>query len=969
MLDTNAATIFVSTEDALAQAYETLSHAEHGGTIVVEATAAPLQIDLQGGGGGPVTITAAPAETPVTLTRIALREVANVTVQNFRVLSAGVGRRNYFQDVNIGSSDSVRIAGVTFESDASGYFDPADPEAVLGERMGTIWNSTNVTFENNTVSDYYHGLTIKHSAGVTVERNVFERMQGDGIRMSSVTDVDIRANTFQDFHGTVQTFNHNDMLQIWAVGNDTHSSNVTIDGNVFDAGVGQASQSIFIRNERWGAGVEDAQPHENIQITNNLIYNGHVHGIAVSGTRDLDVSHNTILWNEDAFVTARAGEDPKNDPPGIRVTAMEGVSVTDNIAGHYKFSGDVDARGNVEVDYADTASESHVARMFLNLPDGALGDLADLVRDPGSARLDAGSALTDPEPATESGLALRIRTTPDARDPQRITFDASASVDEDGLVEAGDGTFRWSFTDGTVLTGVQVTHAFCDPGDQDVTLTVVRGGAEVARMTHYFPVEDRDFLRLDFAAGTEDLTAHMTEIVFDGCDTVMTDTGRPAIHIQGDQSFGTTRAADQYHGLQNFGLAVELSVNGESAGKFLEFGKVMRGMVADDGTVTFRLSTDAGDFEVSSGDVSLHDGASHTVAAAYCSNFGALVLLIDGTIVGSVDAHGTTPQQGPHGVTIGGAWGGSVDAFVTGVYFGAAPGSVGAELALPQLSEPQFSAGDFLALDFDRGLQDGSPHETPIVYDGAEEVVTESGEIGIRIGGADVFHTTRFTDHYHDLDAFAFEIELAVTGESTGRFLQFGRVMWGWVNADGTIGFRLVTDEGRFKLTSGYVSIHDGETHRITAGYSAEAGQLVLAIDGVVVGTVEATGVTAPQGPHGLIIGGSWARAVDAVVESVHFGDDPARAGLLPADGDRAVSEDFEAAFDLGEPDLSAGMTEVMADYAAAHPEPSEPADQAGDPLQDTFDFAISELVDKEGDAPDGASDYGHSYEDLGGLA
>jgi len=52
---------------------------------------------------------------------------------------------------------------------------------------------------------------------------------------------------------------------------------------------------------------------------------------------------------------------------------------------------------------------------------------------------------------------------------QSATFDGTASADLDGVIRS----FRWDFGDGSSAEGVTVTHAFGDPAQHDVVLTVV----------------------------------------------------------------------------------------------------------------------------------------------------------------------------------------------------------------------------------------------------------------------------------------------------------------------------------------------------------------------------------------------------------------------------------------------------------------------------------------------------------------
>jgi PKD repeat protein len=90
-------------------------------------------------------------------------------------------------------------------------------------------------------------------------------------------------------------------------------------------------------------------------------------------------------------------------------------------------------------------------------------------------------AVVAPPPANEGPTVSFVIVPDDPRVGQTVAFDASASVDPDGRVVA----YAWAFGDGAAGEGVAPTHAYADPGDYVVTLTVTDedGATTVANRT------------------------------------------------------------------------------------------------------------------------------------------------------------------------------------------------------------------------------------------------------------------------------------------------------------------------------------------------------------------------------------------------------------------------------------------------------------------------------------------------------
>ena len=74
-----------------------------------------------------------------------------------------------------------------------------------------------------------------------------------------------------------------------------------------------------------------------------------------------------------------------------------------------------------------------------------------------------------------------------------VTFDASGSLDSDGVIQSYD----WDFGDGTTATGETVSHSYSNPGDYTATLTVTDDDGETDTETQTVSVTNSDTASID----------------------------------------------------------------------------------------------------------------------------------------------------------------------------------------------------------------------------------------------------------------------------------------------------------------------------------------------------------------------------------------------------------------------------------------------------------------------------------------
>ncbi|MBC7181674.1 MAG: PKD domain-containing protein, partial [Roseovarius sp.] len=323
---------------------------------------------------------------------------------------------------------------------------------------------------------------------LVVRGNDVHSVRIDAMNFIRVENILIEENYLHDFIRAPGAGDHADMIQFWTNGTTAPSTNVTIRSNVLDIGEGDATQSIFMRNEEVDRGrAGEEMFYRNILIEDNVIINGHAHGITVGETNGLVIRNNTVLHADGGNVD---GVDASVEIPKINVSSTSiNVTIANNITAGISGGGsgqtDWTINNNIlaqdqdpnapnfygDLFIASTLTPKDGQHNFLTLPGGpidTLGAGASATRDTGAdAPLDARFHITD---HPESGAA-------------RI-FDARLTAGDFEALPA-DAKFFWDFGDGGAATGAVVDHAFAQGGWYDVKLTVTANGAsatETARI-------------------------------------------------------------------------------------------------------------------------------------------------------------------------------------------------------------------------------------------------------------------------------------------------------------------------------------------------------------------------------------------------------------------------------------------------------------------------------------------------------
>ncbi|MEM7669415.1 MAG: right-handed parallel beta-helix repeat-containing protein [Pseudomonadota bacterium] len=674
-ITTTGPTLTVSTREDFDAAYDTLSTQPGGGTILLEPGSYGGFWRYPHGsvdGDQPVVIKSADPDDPARLSSISLRDMTNIRFENLHV----EGNPNDLLDLSIKDSSNIQIVDSTFRHDPTGVH----KDAGTADSLAHIRDSEDIVFTNNVVDGYFHGLQVTDVKTAEIDGNEFMHIQGDGFRGGGLQDVSISGNYMHDFWGVDQYVTHSDLIQVWGSSSYLLTKNLTISDNILMSGDGAASQSIFIRNEEFGkVGDSTAGYFENITVTNNLIYNGHQHGVRVTDTEGLTIDGNTLLWNPDSWMAFRGGEE-LSKAPAIVLRNTRDAEVTNNITKYVSAPDNTVEAGNKLVNYNAPDSANHVDNHFVNVTQGGDGDLRDILMLPKSPWYGKVGSDLGLMPTSSDGEVLAIIVADrSAEDQYELTFDAGYSVGPGGTVGAGH-TFHWTFADGSTAEGRTVSKLFDGADIETVDLEIRQGGTPVASVTRGFEVFTKDIFAFNFEDGAVDVSDGDVAV---GAKGSLVDGDDGKAYLIGDgRKLEVLRETDSLGSNETFGLALDLEpVGNEQSGVFLNLYKSMTGTITETGKVSFKMKTDQGEYSLTSREPIFDDGEAHRIGIAFNGTSGQLEIFADGESVASAEAWGETLPISYYGMVFGNTFKDSMDARIDNIVMSADP-AVAGELAV-----------------------------------------------------------------------------------------------------------------------------------------------------------------------------------------------------------------------------------------------------------------------------------------------
>ena len=415
------------------------------------------------------------------------------------------GDPGFLKPFGVYSARGVAIRNSSFEGDrARGVGPEADG---YGVAFGLIVKqSRDVVIENNRFTTFLRGALFEVVADLEVRGNDVVDMSSDGFDFAQVRDVVIEGNVFRDFEKSDVSRSHMDMIQFWTSQTKEPSVNITIRGNVLDSGTGDATQSIFMRNEEVDArGAGREMFYRDIVIAENVIRNAHLHGITVGETEGLRIENNTLVHN------ATTGEGGLVDVPSINVAERaRDVRVARNVTPRIKAGDNVRLEGNLIIQRGSRDAENYYGALFV---DG----LADR-RDPLEALRATPGGLIARAGLGAARLRGRAPSEAVARPAGRIVESVGGGLGRltarfliAGLPRGSVSRARWSFGDGRTSEALAPRHSYARGGTYEVVAEIDLTGGGSARLVKTVAIASPlaaaasfdDGRVVDLAGGTE----------------------------------------------------------------------------------------------------------------------------------------------------------------------------------------------------------------------------------------------------------------------------------------------------------------------------------------------------------------------------------------------------------------------------------------------------------------------------------
>ncbi|NOE20727.1 hypothetical protein GS634_21565 [Ruegeria atlantica] len=190
------------------------------------------------------------------------------------------------------NSRNITISNSVFSGDvARGTGTPED-----GAGFGTgllVFHAANVDISNSEFLTWWKAIIAINTDGIKITDSDVHSIRSDGLVFDNVDDILVQNNYIHNFGGADGVGDHRDMIQIQRA-NNSGSANITIRDNIFDVGAGDFAQTIWAGGDGKNIGDPEVR-HRNVLIENNMIYNGHVHGISIYGSDNISVRKNSLI--------------------------------------------------------------------------------------------------------------------------------------------------------------------------------------------------------------------------------------------------------------------------------------------------------------------------------------------------------------------------------------------------------------------------------------------------------------------------------------------------------------------------------------------------------------------------------------------------------------------------------------------------------------------------------------------------
>ena len=553
--------------------------------------------------------------------------------------------------------------------------DPNDPEDVAahggnvdGMSTGIAFSARggeNISFVGNEIDGFHRGAVFTQIDNLDVSDNYVHDLRSDGFDFAEVTNVLIEGNEIRDMNpwrheDAPGRGDHADLIQFWTANTDSPSENIIIRGNILHVSEGDASQSIFMRNEQVDRGLAGEEMYyRNILIEDNVIYNSQANATRVGETIGLTIRNNTYVQNLDE-------ENGSVSVPAINVAlSSEDVTIENNIVPRIA---NLDAmlelgyavQNNLLTQNTDPNGENYVGDIFVDALSGAYSSIPDLQIQPDSpyAGQNLGASVTQFDATPDELTPLAVVSSGEFTGNNfAFSFDAGLTADAQGFTDER-AAYVWDFGDGARATGQTVNHIYAEPGSYVVTLTVTGEDGTVAINEIRANVDEPTLFELELTAdGPVDGSTYGVGLSGEGlADAVVTlEDGSLAYQLNDDATITLDRSAQHLYSQDQFTFSLDLKrdMANDGGGYLMMWTGSMRLRMNDDGFLTFDFwNADEEHFEMVS-DIAISDTDWHNLAISYNAHNEQAVMYLDGEEIGTAHMEGLTDVQESWGMQLG----------------------------------------------------------------------------------------------------------------------------------------------------------------------------------------------------------------------------------------------------------------------------------------------------------------------------
>ncbi len=319
----------------------------------------------------PLKIASADPRRPATFAGLRIENSANLVLDRLVFdYTFKPGQPLSVRPFSVKSSDHITIRNSVFDGDVAQGVSAKDDGFGYGYGL-ELSGGTDVRIEDNEIFGFNRGIVTGGTRNLRITGNDLHSIRSDGMNFVKVTDVLIEGNRIHDFIRSYASGDHSDMIQFWTKNTKAPSTGITIRGNLLLSGAGSSTQSIFMRNDMVDRGLAgDEMFYRDVLIEDNVIVNGHLHGITLGESDGVVIRRNTVLRNP-RVVNAKTREKTVTIPRIAVAEASRRVEITDNIGPAFQDSKPGwSVRDNVEAQDVTTMRPGYYHKLFTDAQTG-----------------------------------------------------------------------------------------------------------------------------------------------------------------------------------------------------------------------------------------------------------------------------------------------------------------------------------------------------------------------------------------------------------------------------------------------------------------------------------------------------------------------------------------------------------------------------------------------------------------------